>query len=158
MFATNSRGGGELGVEYKAKHGEKAKGGKISPQSTVSLGPHLELLVFSAAKATASVSVSAASLEVKSVFPYSSYLSAFSPRQTHTHTHTRRATPQQNKLLSWKQYALADALASLEMKCPTTHCFQAQGSNKKRLLLLLMFTQANVFWPAVILSLFSDKI
>lgn len=45
----------------------------------------------------------------------------------------------------------------LEMKCPTTHCFQAQGSNKKRLLLLLMFTQANVFWPAVILSLSPTK-
>lgn len=37
----------------------------------------------------------------------------------------------------------------LEMKCPTTHCFQAQGSNKKRLLLLLMFAQANIFCPAV---------
>lgn len=45
----------------------------------------------------------------------------------------------------------------LEMKCPTTHCFQAQGSNKKRLLLLLMFTQANAFWPAVILSLSPTK-
>lgn len=45
----------------------------------------------------------------------------------------------------------------LEMKWPTTHCFQAQGSNKKRLLLLLMFTQANVFWPAVILSLSPAK-
>lgn len=45
----------------------------------------------------------------------------------------------------------------LEMKCPTTQCFQAQGSNKKRLLLLLMFTQANVFWPAAFLSLSLTK-
>lgn len=36
-----------------------------------------------------------------------------------------------------------------EIKRPETHCFQEREANKKRLLLVLMFIQANAFWPAV---------
>lgn len=141
------RDGGRI---QRGEQKERKSGRRSRLQSAARpLGPHPETLVFTAAARQCQPAPHPQNIRNRKV----SFL-LFLSISLHSTQHTCRATLEKNKLPSWKQYAAADSCARfLEMKCPTTYCFQAQGSNKKRLQLVLMFTQANVFWPAVLFLL-----
>lgn len=123
-------------------------------EQSVSIGPPPELLAFSAARRRRRwlLHLPATSTMGK-YLSHRSYLSALIPQ----HMHTLVVPLRQNKLPSWKQYALADALAPWKWNAPQPTASRRRGLIKRGCYSRWCLPRLMYSGPAVILSLSPTK-